>query len=144
MKCTYCAGTFEKIDYEDIILMKCNGCGSFYVKEYMFNELTSEPEKYADIIDDPDYKEYNEQNKTKKKCPECGKKMEQHNFSWKSDIIIDVCTDCNSVWLDHGEIKKLAEYIEIHHESLLSHVKHEAGKLAQSIKFLMYKIGRLF
>ncbi len=144
MKCTYCSGTFDKVDFEDVIVMKCEGCGSFYVKESMFKELTSEPEKYANVIDDPNYEGYSKQNKEKKKCPECLKEMEQHHFSWDSDIIIDICQNCKSVWLDHGEIAKLANYIETHHEPLMEHIKHDLGKFAKSIKYLMYKIGKIF
>jgi Zn-finger nucleic acid-binding protein len=39
-------------------------------------------------------------------CPRCHIKMEKLK---KNDVIIDVCKKCNGMWLDDGEIQKLAE-----------------------------------
>lgn len=39
-------------------------------------------------------------------CPRCEvimRKIEKH------DVIIDVCPECNGMWLDDGEIDKLVE-----------------------------------
>ncbi len=144
MKCTKCDGNFTKIEYDNIIVMKCDECKAFYIKEAMFHEITNEPEKYAKVLDDPGYTEYKNDNQTPKTCPECGKKMAQHNFSWDTDIIIDSCDTCRSIWLDHGELNKVAEYIETHHHSLLTDIKHDVGRTLYSLKYLLYKITRIF
>ncbi|MDA1197179.1 MAG: zf-TFIIB domain-containing protein [Nanoarchaeota archaeon] len=39
-------------------------------------------------------------------CPRCSVKMEKLK---KNDVIIDICKKCNGMWLDDGEIQKLAE-----------------------------------
>jgi len=39
-------------------------------------------------------------------CPRCKVKMEKLK---KNDVIIDICKKCNGMWLDDGEIQKLAE-----------------------------------
>ena len=39
-------------------------------------------------------------------CPRCNVKMEKLK---KNDIIIDICKKCNGMWLDEGEIQRLAE-----------------------------------
>ena len=39
-------------------------------------------------------------------CPRCNIKMEKLK---KGEIIIDVCKKCNGMWLDAGEMGKLAE-----------------------------------
>jgi len=39
------------------------------------------------------------------KCPRCGIKMEKLK---KSNVVIDVCKKCHGMWLDAGEIDKLA------------------------------------
>ncbi|MBR9699587.1 zf-TFIIB domain-containing protein [Candidatus Woesearchaeota archaeon] len=39
-------------------------------------------------------------------CPRCNVKMEKLK---KNDVIIDICKKCNGMWLDDGEIQKLAE-----------------------------------
>ncbi|MBU0628545.1 MAG: zf-TFIIB domain-containing protein [Nanoarchaeota archaeon] len=40
------------------------------------------------------------------KCPRCNKDMEKLK---KENIIIDVCKKCKGIWLDEGEIEKLAK-----------------------------------
>ena len=39
-------------------------------------------------------------------CPRCRIKMKK---IVKDDVIIDVCTKCKGMWLDHGEMDKLAK-----------------------------------
>ena len=40
------------------------------------------------------------------KCPICNKNMEKLK---KENVIIDVCNKCKGMWLDKGEIEKLAK-----------------------------------
>ena len=39
-------------------------------------------------------------------CPRCKKNMKK---LVKNDVIIDVCTDCGGMWVDAGELEKLAQ-----------------------------------
>jgi len=39
-------------------------------------------------------------------CPRCNIKMEKLK---KGDVIIDVCKKCDGMWLDAGEMQKLAQ-----------------------------------
>jgi uncharacterized protein len=41
-------------------------------------------------------------------CPVCQGQMREMN---KDGILIDVCTQCRGVWLDRGELEKLAAYM---------------------------------
>lgn len=41
------------------------------------------------------------------KCPRCDKVMEKIK---KADVIIDVCRECQGMWLDKGEMERLAKY----------------------------------
>jgi len=38
-------------------------------------------------------------------CPRCKKKMEKLK---RKDVTIDVCRQCKGMWLDAGEIERLA------------------------------------
>jgi len=40
------------------------------------------------------------------KCPKCGHDLEEKCYE---DVEIDVCTGCQGVWLDHGELELLLE-----------------------------------
>lgn len=40
-------------------------------------------------------------------CPRCKKFMKKLK---KSDVIIDVCKRCGGMWVDAGELEKLADF----------------------------------
>ncbi|MBS3112911.1 zf-TFIIB domain-containing protein [Candidatus Woesearchaeota archaeon] len=42
-------------------------------------------------------------------CPRCKKDMEKLQ---RNDIVIDVCKKCGGMWVDSGELEKLAEIKE--------------------------------
>lgn len=47
------------------------------------------------------------------KCPRCGSKLNKINKQIKppkekeTEVVIDVCSNCQGIWLDDGEIDKL-------------------------------------
>lgn len=43
------------------------------------------------------------------KCPRCNVNMEKLK---REDVILDVCNKCGGMWLDKGEIKKLAKIVK--------------------------------
>jgi Zn-finger nucleic acid-binding protein len=40
-------------------------------------------------------------------CPLCGKKMETFPYYGPGNIVIDVCSGCQVVWLDSGELRAI-------------------------------------
>lgn len=42
-------------------------------------------------------------------CPVCQGQMREMN---KDGVLIDVCTQCRGVWLDRGELEKLASFLQ--------------------------------
>jgi Zn-finger nucleic acid-binding protein len=42
-------------------------------------------------------------------CPVCQGQMRELN---KDGVLIDVCTQCRGVWLDRGELEKLASFMQ--------------------------------
>jgi hypothetical protein len=40
------------------------------------------------------------------KCPKCGCDLEEINYQ---NVMIDKCTECKGIWLDHGELELLAQ-----------------------------------
>lgn len=40
-------------------------------------------------------------------CPGCQEKMETFQYNGPGNIIIDTCHDCDLIWLDYGELKKV-------------------------------------
>jgi Zn-finger nucleic acid-binding protein len=42
-------------------------------------------------------------------CPSCRMRMDVHPYYGPGNIVIDSCTRCDLIWLDHGELKLIAD-----------------------------------
>ena len=42
-------------------------------------------------------------------CPSCEKRMETHPYYGPGNIVIDSCTPCGFLWLDHGELTRVEQ-----------------------------------
>lgn len=38
------------------------------------------------------------------KCPKCGSDLQEVNYQ---NVMIDTCSECKGIWLDHGELELL-------------------------------------
>jgi Zn-finger nucleic acid-binding protein len=53
-----------------------------------------------------------EVERVKRVCPECGRSMAKLNYAYNSNVIVDQCGTCHGIWLDKGEVEKLAEFFK--------------------------------
>jgi Zn-finger nucleic acid-binding protein/DNA-directed RNA polymerase subunit RPC12/RpoP len=42
-------------------------------------------------------------------CPACGARMDVHPYGGPGNIVIDSCSRCDLLWLDHGELKQVGD-----------------------------------
>ena len=47
-----------------------------------------------------------------KACPRCAKITESFNFAYDSNVFLNRCTDCRGIWLDGGELRRVAQFIK--------------------------------
>jgi len=101
----------------DIKVMRCIGCRGLYCERDVLDQLrdewlvdtvldtgsAAEGAKYNDIRDIP--------------CPACGTKMDHVQDEEQSHIILDVCSGCEGVFLDAGELT------DIKNVTLMDHVR---------------------
>lgn len=40
-------------------------------------------------------------------CPSCSQRMETHPYYGPGNIVVDTCSECGYLWLDHGEITRV-------------------------------------
>lgn len=66
-------------------------------------------------------------------CPKCSIQMDRREHGYCSQIMVDVCHDCQGVWLDKGEIQALEVFFE------RSHLQDEEIKAGffQSLWFML-------
>jgi Zn-finger nucleic acid-binding protein len=42
-------------------------------------------------------------------CPSCRARMDVHPYYGPGNVVIDSCSACDLIWLDHGELKQISE-----------------------------------
>lgn len=42
-------------------------------------------------------------------CPACGRIMEAHPYLGPGNVVIDTCSACDLIWLDHGELTEMVD-----------------------------------
>jgi hypothetical protein len=42
------------------------------------------------------------------KCPRCHRRMDTHSYAGPGNVIVDSCGDCFLIWLDRGELTRIA------------------------------------
>ncbi|RMF40625.1 MAG: hypothetical protein D6753_11345 [Planctomycetota bacterium] len=113
MLCPKCAVRLERSKYEDLGIRVCPQCHGMLVRknrlEVIRNRRDKSPEQLVHEI-----AEGGEDSMQRLRCPECRVTMrkERHHLG-PSEFWIDVCTKCELVWLDPGELAKLQLAFEL-------------------------------
>jgi Zn-finger nucleic acid-binding protein len=42
-------------------------------------------------------------------CPACGQIMDTHPYLGPGNVVIDTCSTCDLIWLDHGELRAMVD-----------------------------------
>ncbi len=107
-ECPTCAKPLLTGQLEDRRVLYCGGCYGMLLKNEDFAAVTrlrrarregceAEPAKPLDT------QEYERQLD----CPNCHSRMEVHPFYGPGNIVMDSCSRCQFVWLDHGELRTI-------------------------------------
>lgn len=51
-------------------------------------------------------------NAAGKTCPRCDVTMRVFNYAYDSNVFVDRCPNCDGIWTDQDEVKKIAQYIK--------------------------------
>ena len=73
--------------------------------------IKMDAEKIKKFRADLDKKRDEEARKQRKethwmKCPKCGSDLHEVHYQ---DVVIDSCSECKGIWLDHGELELLGK-----------------------------------
>jgi len=114
MKCPDCQNKLESIDCKGIVVDECVSCkGRWFDRGELRKAKDKEDDDIRWLDFDPFGKDIERLSVPSKgkKCPKCLKTMSSLKYR-ASGIIIDKCSSCEGVWLDHGEFEKIIKYLE--------------------------------
>lgn len=115
MNCPKCDNGFEVIQFHEVELDRCKGCGGLWFDEGELKKIEDMELSGADISDfDKRNTEHMEHGAGEGKCPKCENPLCEINFMYESKIRIDACEVCGGLWLDQGELSEIMEYLSKH------------------------------
>ncbi len=134
--CPDCREKLKEIPFNGVEADKCHSCkGHWFEKD----ELRMVKDRAEEKINWMDIELWENEDKFKiskknRKCPSCNIPLYEVDYG-NSDIKVDFCEECEGVWLDKGEFKKIIEYL-----------KEEAGDkiMNEYLKTLLEETGEIF
>lgn len=105
MKCPKCKALMEMIEFgTKINVMRCTECRGLFCKEHTLQQLRDE--WLSDTVLDNGNAtlgaKHNEMLDIG--CPECGNTMDRLQDDEQTHITLDVCPECEGIFLDAGEL----------------------------------------
>jgi Zn-finger nucleic acid-binding protein len=116
MKCPKCRELMETIEFgTNISIKRCTGCYGLYCKWQTLGQLRDEwlSDTVLDKGSAATGAKHNEMLDIA--CPECGATMNRAQDSEQTHITLDICSDCDAVFLDAGELTDMKSVTLIDH-----------------------------
>jgi Zn-finger nucleic acid-binding protein len=114
--CAECREEMRAVRVGAISFRECAGCGSVWMDGEAFERMCGDREQqtgirsYVFALTRPDGVG-GRATVRYRRCPRCARFMNRTNFARRSGVILDVCKD-HGVWFDHGELGRLAAFID--------------------------------
>ena len=114
MKCPDCQNELKIIDLKGVKIDECVKCRGKWFERNELRLVKDRQDDYLRWLDfDPFGKDAEKLSipSDGKKCPKCLKQMNSLTYQ-QSKILIDKCSTCEGIWLNHGELVKIIRYLE--------------------------------
>lgn len=105
--CPLCRVPLVKATIAKTPLLYCTQCHGLLlpmqVLQSLIDDLREAPRKPA-VQTPPDHADL----KRIVQCPRCNLRMDTHYYAGPGNVIVDTCGDCWLLWLDRGELTRIA------------------------------------
>jgi len=106
--CPVCALPLVSAAVDGMPILACPKCRGRLIKQGVFvyvvkylraqvSPLETEPPLNADEL------------RQQRRCPGCGQMMDTHPYYGGGNAVVDTCEHCGWIWLDYGELNKIAQ-----------------------------------
>jgi Zn-finger nucleic acid-binding protein len=116
-KCPLCKTQLAAKYFRRIEMQHCQSCGGFWMQKNRLGEILRQYMAYIAKRHDHDCGLRERANpyeieSSLLECPGCAGAMTKLNYAYNSNVIVDMCEPCGGVWLDRGEIEKIASFLK--------------------------------
>lgn len=87
----------------------CENCRGLMIQQETFGKLVTYLRSSASGPPDPPRALSEAELRRTLYCPNCKKRMDTHPYYGPGNFVIDICSACGLVWLDHGEITAIVK-----------------------------------
>jgi Zn-finger nucleic acid-binding protein len=119
MKCPQCNSPLKEGNYEaDIQIDLCASCGGMWLNKGELEAIQETVEHdYSDILYKIGtvaraYELARQKALAGRTCPHCHRLLASKEYGYCSQILIEMCPQCEGVWLDRGEMQALEQFFE--------------------------------
>lgn len=107
LSCPLCSLPLVNATVAKIPAQYCNQCHGLLLPmpalQPVIEELRSEDHAPA-VQTPPDHADL----KRAVRCPQCNRRMDTHFYAGPGNVIVDSCDKCSLLWLDRGELTRIA------------------------------------
>jgi Zn-finger nucleic acid-binding protein len=105
--CTVCYQPLSRASIDGCAGLYCGQCGGVLLDQSLFRQIVARHRARARGPADAPKPMDRDQLRRQIHCPQCGRVMDAHPYFGPGNIVIDRCSRCNRVWLDHGELRTI-------------------------------------
>lgn len=112
MKCPNCDKNMEEKNIKGFVIDYCKNCEGMF---FGAGELALAKENLNDVTEFKDIKHGDNKKDHPKKtyiCPVCKKEMKEIVYQYDSGIHIDICYQCNGIFLGANELFEINDYLD--------------------------------
>ena len=108
LACPVCSVPLVQAAVAKIPVLYCTQCHGLLlpmnVLPSLIDALRASRDKAAAVQTPPDQGDL----KRTLQCPQCHRRMDTHRYAGPGNVIVDSCGDCFLIWLDRGELTRIA------------------------------------
>jgi Zn-finger nucleic acid-binding protein len=116
MKCARCDWQIREQTHLGVLVDRCAKCGGVWLDDGELPQLLRDP-KF--VVSEDNQKAALEQRqagisevekKADLRCPRCNQKTDAVNYDYSSGVILNRCAHGHGLWLDAGELERIAAF----------------------------------
>ena len=107
LNCPLCFQPLVKASRANIALLYCTQCHGLLLSMGIVSDLV---ESLRVDLDHSAVQTPADRDDLKRvlQCPKCNLRMDAHRYAGPGNVVVDACDNCSLIWLDHGEITRIA------------------------------------
>ncbi|MBN2407454.1 MAG: zf-TFIIB domain-containing protein [Elusimicrobia bacterium] len=135
MNCPRCSAVLDDHILQGKIYHKCDGCGGLWFDRGELAQIKQEKNWFTiDSAANPSAARINEGDM---KCPRDGFNLRSIEYEHETGVKVDICPECEGLWLDAGEVKAIHKA----GETWLQRLKDTIEEELIAVELFLIRIG---